>query len=146
MKVMMIHWIDDSALPAVGSDEEVAFDRDIDVWDTEMRGRGVLAGGGRLEPVSTATKISMREGEVLVTDGPFAETRTDRRLHRARVRRSGRGDRDLVPASNGQVRRVRAAAVGGLGPLARPAAIGLSQAGKPGLDPVQDEVHAGQYH
>jgi hypothetical protein len=75
MKVMMIHWIDDSALPAVGSDEEVAFDRDIDIWDTQMRGRGVLAGGGRLEPASTATKISMRAGEVLVTDGPFAETK-----------------------------------------------------------------------
>jgi hypothetical protein len=75
MKVMMIHWIDDAALPAVGSAEEVAFDQDIDVWDAEARRRGVLAGGGRLEPVSTATKIFMRDGEVLVTDGPFAETK-----------------------------------------------------------------------
>ena len=70
MRVMVIHRIDDSALPAVGSDEEVAFDRDIDLWDTEMRCRGVL--GGRLE-VSTATKISMCAGEVL--GRPFAETK-----------------------------------------------------------------------
>jgi len=75
MKFLMIHWFDEAALPAVGSDEEVEFDRDIDAWDAEMKGRGVLAGGGRLEPASAATTISQRGGEVLVTDGPFAETK-----------------------------------------------------------------------
>ena len=75
MKFLMIHWIDDAALPEAGSDEEIAFDREIDAWDAEMRGRHVVAGGGRLEPVSTATKICTRDGEVLVTDGPFAETK-----------------------------------------------------------------------
>jgi hypothetical protein len=75
MKFLMIHWIDDAALPPVGSDEDIAFDQEIDAWDAEMKGRGVLAGGGRLQPVSTATTICMRDGEVLATDGPFAETK-----------------------------------------------------------------------
>jgi hypothetical protein len=75
MKFLMIHWLDDAALPPVGSPEEVAFDRDINAWDAEMAGRGVLADGARLQPISTAAKICMRDGEVLVTDGPFAETK-----------------------------------------------------------------------
>lgn len=31
--------------------------------------------GGRLQSVSTATSVQVREGKRLVTDGPFAETR-----------------------------------------------------------------------
>ncbi len=75
MKFLMIHWLDDAALPAVGSPEEVAFDREIDAWDAEMNRRGVFAGGARLEPVDTAAIVCMRDGEVLTTDGPFAETK-----------------------------------------------------------------------
>jgi hypothetical protein len=75
VKFLMIHWIDDAALPALGSAEEVTFDREIDAWDAEMEGRGVLAGGARLQPVATAAIIRMRDGEVLTTDGPFAETK-----------------------------------------------------------------------
>jgi hypothetical protein len=42
----------------------------------EMRGRGVLADGGlRLQPTSTATAITKRHGELVVADGPFAETK-----------------------------------------------------------------------
>jgi hypothetical protein len=75
MKFLMIHWLDEAALPAVGSPEEVAFDREIDEWDAEMEGRGVLAGGARLQPVEAAAIVRMRDGEVLATDGPFAETK-----------------------------------------------------------------------
>ncbi len=37
--------------------------------------RGVLQGGERLRPTSDATTVKVREGEVLATDGPFAETK-----------------------------------------------------------------------
>ncbi len=36
---------------------------------------GVLAGGEALEPSSTATTVRVRDGETLLTDGPFAETK-----------------------------------------------------------------------
>ena len=45
-----------------------AFTRDI-------AERGVLQGGEALQPVSTATTVRVREGHVLTTDGPFAETK-----------------------------------------------------------------------
>jgi hypothetical protein len=37
--------------------------------------RAVLQGGARLQPVATATTVRVRDGEVLTSDGPFAETK-----------------------------------------------------------------------
>ena len=37
--------------------------------------RDVLLGGERLRPVADATTVRVRDGEVLVSDGPFAETK-----------------------------------------------------------------------
>jgi hypothetical protein len=34
-----------------------------------------LRGGAELQPTSTATSVRVRSGEVLLTDGPFAETK-----------------------------------------------------------------------
>jgi hypothetical protein len=40
-----------------------------------MAERGVLQGGERLRSVSDATTVRVRNGQVLATDGPFAETK-----------------------------------------------------------------------
>ena len=37
--------------------------------------RGWLSAGEALQPTGTATTVRLREGEVLATDGPFAETK-----------------------------------------------------------------------
>ncbi|HEX6527799.1 MAG TPA: YciI family protein [Streptosporangiaceae bacterium] len=47
---------------------------DIDSWVKEMDGRGVRLEGHPLQP-SDATTVRVRAGEVLVSDGPFAETK-----------------------------------------------------------------------
>ncbi|MFI9825831.1 YciI family protein [Streptomyces sp. NPDC052013] len=36
---------------------------------------GVMRGGQKLQPSATATTVAVREGERLITDGPFAEAR-----------------------------------------------------------------------
>jgi hypothetical protein len=41
----------------------------------EMTTRGVLQTGERLKPAATATTVRVREGDVLTSDGPFAETK-----------------------------------------------------------------------
>jgi hypothetical protein len=41
----------------------------------EMGRRGVRQFGSRLRPVSDATTVQVRGGEVLLSDGPFAETK-----------------------------------------------------------------------
>ena len=41
----------------------------------EMATAGVLLGGDALESETTATTVRERDGEVVLTDGPFAETK-----------------------------------------------------------------------
>jgi hypothetical protein len=75
VKFLLIHYIDESALSA---DSEVwgpAEDRAQEAWDGEMIARRILVGGNALRPASQATTLRVRDGEVLVTDGPFAETK-----------------------------------------------------------------------
>jgi hypothetical protein len=47
----------------------------IEDWVTEMDGRGVRLTGNRLRPQSDSTTVRVRSGEVLISDGPFAETK-----------------------------------------------------------------------
>jgi len=42
-------------------------------WVAEMRGVRLL--GHELQPVSDATTVRVREAEILLSDGPFAETK-----------------------------------------------------------------------
>ncbi|GAA4735789.1 transcription initiation protein [Phytohabitans rumicis] len=44
-------------------------------WVQEMDDRGVRTFGSRLRPASDTTTIEVRDGEVLLSDGPFAETK-----------------------------------------------------------------------
>ena len=41
----------------------------------EMGTRGVLQGGERLRPTTDATTVRVKDGDVLTSDGPFAETK-----------------------------------------------------------------------
>jgi hypothetical protein len=46
-----------------------------DAWVEEMDGRGVRLQGDRLALTTDAATVRVRAGEVLVSDGPFAETK-----------------------------------------------------------------------
>ena len=48
---------------------------EYDRLNAELAARGVLRGGAELQPTETATSVRVRNGQVLLTDGPFAETR-----------------------------------------------------------------------
>jgi hypothetical protein len=69
MKYMMIVCYD----PALESAKDDG-GMDIDTWVSEMDGRGVRLEGEALSP-DDATTVRVRGGEVLVSDGPFAETK-----------------------------------------------------------------------
>ncbi len=47
----------------------------IKQWVQSMEAKGVLLLGERLRPVEDATTVRIRDGKLLVTDGPFAETK-----------------------------------------------------------------------
>ena len=69
MKYMLIHTIDPDAEHS--TDGIPTFDS----WLDEMLARGVDVHGDRLRDVSDATTVQVRNREVLVSDGPFAETK-----------------------------------------------------------------------
>jgi hypothetical protein len=41
----------------------------------DLDGRGVLHAQLRLQPTRTATTVQVRQGELVIADGPFAETK-----------------------------------------------------------------------
>ena len=47
--------------------------RDLDALNRELEAAGAWVFAGGLHPPSTATVVRVTDGEVLVTDGPFAE-------------------------------------------------------------------------
>lgn len=48
---------------------------DIEKWVTEGEESGKWLMGERLRPVEDATRVRVRSGELLLTDGPFTETK-----------------------------------------------------------------------
>jgi hypothetical protein len=57
------------SLPESPNDAECA------AYDEKLKGSGHLVAGEALQPVQTATTVSLRNGKASVTDGPFAETK-----------------------------------------------------------------------
>lgn len=50
-------------------------DRECLDCGNSFRERGVMIGGEPLHPVETAATVRVRNGQVSITDGPFAETK-----------------------------------------------------------------------
>jgi hypothetical protein len=80
MKYMLLICDDETRMP---SEEEMAAAPEFRAW-LDKRGpeyrewlatRNPELFGARLRPSSSATTVRIRDGEVLVTDGPFAETK-----------------------------------------------------------------------
>ena len=73
MKYMLMFWVDESA--GGSEDDNAAMMAAVTSWVEKMTERGVLLHGSPLCPVTDGKIVSVRAGEVLVTDGPFAETK-----------------------------------------------------------------------
>jgi len=73
MKYMMMFWVDEAA--EATPDEDAALMIAVKSWVDEMTERGVVGYGGALRSAREAAIVQVRDGEVLVSDGPFAETK-----------------------------------------------------------------------
>jgi len=72
MQYMLLIYGDESA-EGGGDDQDVL--RRYAAFTQEIRDNGKLVTADRLKPTSDATTVRIRNGETLVTDGPFAETK-----------------------------------------------------------------------
>ncbi len=73
MKYMLLIYADESTAPADDSPEMQDLMREYFEFSASVR--DVSVGGDALLPVAAATTVRVRDGETLVTDGPFAETK-----------------------------------------------------------------------
>ena len=48
---------------------------DVEDWFAQVTAQGAWLSGDRLRPVQDATTVRVRGGELLVTDGPFTESK-----------------------------------------------------------------------
>jgi len=60
----------DPTAPAYVAEEDT-----IEEWLADVDGRGVRQTGNRLRPASDATTVKVRDGRLVVSDGPFVETK-----------------------------------------------------------------------
>ncbi len=75
MRYLLMIALDESAGARTAEEEGHEISPEYAAFAKEMAERGVLLGGERLRLTSDATTVRVRNGEVLATDGPFAETK-----------------------------------------------------------------------
>jgi hypothetical protein len=75
MQYLLLINDDESVWGSLPEDELNAMYAEYGRYSEELTSRGVLVGANQLQPTSTATTVSVRDGETIVTDGPFAETK-----------------------------------------------------------------------
>jgi hypothetical protein len=74
MKYLCMVFFDEKKLEALSSAESQALDDESLAHDETLRKGDHLLAAQALQSVQAATTVRIRNGKVLVTDGPFAET------------------------------------------------------------------------
>ena len=75
MKYLLMIYADEATRPEEGSPESQAMFTEYFEFTNAITEEGINEGGAALHPVDTATTVRVRDGEVVTTDGPFAETK-----------------------------------------------------------------------
>ena len=75
MQYMLLIYNDENAWAGLSDAERGEIFGEYMAFTGEIRDSGNFVDGAPLHPTSTATAVRVRDGETLVTDGPFAETK-----------------------------------------------------------------------
>jgi hypothetical protein len=75
MQYLLLIYADEQSYWSLGDEERDALHTEYGAFTQSIQASGAMVGGGQLQPTSTATSVRIRNGETLVTDGPFAETK-----------------------------------------------------------------------
>lgn len=67
-------WLVDGATAPSEEEMNQSF-KDVDTFNEELKASGSWVFAGGLHPVDTATSVQVVNGEVVTTDGPFAESK-----------------------------------------------------------------------
>src|SRR5881398_1315159 len=75
MRYALLIYADEKAWESVPHEQQHAIYQEYEKFAQELEERGVMCGGDQLADSPAATTVRVRDGERLVTDGPFAETK-----------------------------------------------------------------------
>src|SRR5688500_20290480 len=75
MNYVMLIYLNADRWAALSNDERNRVHADCGAWHNELVKSGHARGAMGLQPVTTATTVSDQDGNVVITDGPFAETK-----------------------------------------------------------------------
>ena len=75
MKFVCLGYFDDKKWEALSKTERQAFIEECFAYDDVLRKGGHIAGGEALESPRNAATLRFKKGKVIVTDGPYAETK-----------------------------------------------------------------------
>jgi hypothetical protein len=71
--LLSVHMVDGAEPPSTETMQQMY--KDVDALNAEMQDQGTWVFGGGLHTPDTATVVRVQDGEILTTDGPFAETK-----------------------------------------------------------------------
>jgi hypothetical protein len=71
--LLAVHSVDGEPIPSEAEMQRAY--QAVDAYNTELQAAGLWVFAGGLHPPSTATVVRAQGGQVVTTDGPFAETK-----------------------------------------------------------------------
>ena len=71
--LLAVHMVEGQPVPS--EDEIQKMYKAVDTFNAEVKAEGAWVFAGGLHPASTATVVRAQGGQVVTTDGPFAETK-----------------------------------------------------------------------
>jgi|SRR5579884_1279595 len=76
MRYLLLIYTDEAADAQMSQEQQAEIYQAYNAFGEELKRRGAqLQGGEALMPTNTATTVRVRDGKILTTDGPFAETK-----------------------------------------------------------------------
>jgi hypothetical protein len=75
MKYMCLIYDAEGVWDGLPEDERNAVYEEYGAFTQSLHDSGAYVSADQLQPIATATTVRVRNGETLVTDGPFAETK-----------------------------------------------------------------------
>ena len=75
MQFMLLIYDDEQTWQGFSEEERTALMGEYFAYTEQLREAGAYVAGDALQPIDTATTVRIRDGEQLLTDGPFAETK-----------------------------------------------------------------------
>ena len=75
MRYMLLIYVNEAVYENQNPEDQAREYQEYNAFSEEAEKRGYAPQGEALQAVATATTVRMREGKILPTDGPFAETK-----------------------------------------------------------------------